>query len=396
MKKLFLMLGAVVGSILPFGKAEADNCHYKYSTSSYEPLTSVNIPSGTSKYYKYETCSDSNGNETSKSKYKCSGESCSLIWIKDSTKDGPDNTRYKYYDCDGDECTLVGTASWETGNSCDYDMSDINCNGYIPYLCSNGTCYAKRYNDYFYDNSGNIVGGYSDTCRTSGKWYGRFSCSGSGSNKKCTCDNEPNLSNADYLYDDSGNIIRGYSESCGIDGVGYRTFTCDNYATQKNCRCNFDKFIDDGTYYDRDSEGNIINGYSEFCGTDNAGLRPFTCTNYSNDSTCKCEHERIPDVPDDAMTIKPAFAYDITDDGVFTKCPDNASSCYLDNNNHLFTTCYDSYLEKEGSCVDSALGCGVGYKDMGGFCNRIRYTPAEAAAIASDSNTNIVTITFKK
>ena len=35
-------------------------------------------------------------------------------------------------------------------------------------------------------------------------------------------------------------------------------------------------------------------------------------------------------------------------------------------------------------------------KDMGGFCNRIRYTPAEAAEVLHDDNTNEVTITFKK
>ena len=40
-------------------------------------------------------------------------------------------------------------------------------------------------------------------------------------------------------------------------------------------------------------------------------------------------------------------------------------------------------------CCDSC-------KDVGGWCNRIRYTPAEAAAILHDDNTNEVTITFKK
>ena len=40
-------------------------------------------------------------------------------------------------------------------------------------------------------------------------------------------------------------------------------------------------------------------------------------------------------------------------------------------------------------CCDSC-------KDMGGWCNRIRYTPAEAAEVLKDDNTNEVTITFKK
>ena len=35
-------------------------------------------------------------------------------------------------------------------------------------------------------------------------------------------------------------------------------------------------------------------------------------------------------------------------------------------------------------------------KDMGGWCNRIRYTPAEAAQVLHDDNTNEVTITFRK
>lgn len=58
--------------------------------------------------------------------------------------------------------------------------------------------------------------------------------------------------------------------------------------------------------------------------------------------------------------------------------------------------CGNGYLGKDGECISSENGCGEGYKDMGSYCNRVRYTPAEAAAIASDDNTNIVTITFKK
>ena len=58
--------------------------------------------------------------------------------------------------------------------------------------------------------------------------------------------------------------------------------------------------------------------------------------------------------------------------------------------------CGKGWLGKKGKCIDSALGCGAGYKDMGGFCNRVRYTPAEAAAVANDDNTNVVTITFRK
>ena len=57
------------------------------------------------------------------------------------------------------------------------------------------------------------------------------------------------------------------------------------------------------------------------------------------------------------------------------------------------TECKNNTFEQDGSCVSS---CDSGYKDMGGFCNRVRYTPAEAAAAANDDNTNVVTITFRK
>jgi hypothetical protein len=72
----------------------------------------------------------------------------------------------------------------------------------------------------------------------------------------------------------------------------------------------------------------------------------------------------------------------------------NGVECVADNEGVNY--CSETYLAKEGECIDSALGCGAGYKNMGGWCNRVRYTPAEAAAVANDDNTNMVTITFKK
>ena len=58
--------------------------------------------------------------------------------------------------------------------------------------------------------------------------------------------------------------------------------------------------------------------------------------------------------------------------------------------------CGAGYLGKEGRCIDSSLGCGNGYRQFEDFCNRIRYTPAEAAQVLRDDNTNEVTITFRK
>ena len=58
--------------------------------------------------------------------------------------------------------------------------------------------------------------------------------------------------------------------------------------------------------------------------------------------------------------------------------------------------CGAGYLGKEKACIDSALGCGAGYRQFENWCNRIRWTPAEAAQVLRDDNTNEVTITFKK
>ena len=69
---------------------------------------------------------------------------------------------------------------------------------------------------------------------------------------------------------------------------------------------------------------------------------------------------------------------------------------YVKSGTGCVKDCGKGYLGKNGKCINSALGCGNGYKDMGGFCNRVRYTPAEAAAVANDDNTNVVTITFRK
>lgn len=94
-----------------------------------------------------------------------------------------------------------------------------------------------------------------------------------------------------------------------------------------------------------------------------------------------------------------------------TICENDDSNCTTNHYDNLINTpahcektglngecreCAIGYLEKNGGCVDAADGCGAGYKKFDGFCNRIRYTPAEAAKLAKDDNSNIVTITFKK
>ena len=56
--------------------------------------------------------------------------------------------------------------------------------------------------------------------------------------------------------------------------------------------------------------------------------------------------------------------------------------------------CAENYsLDDDNNCI---ICNKQGYKNVGGYCNRIRYTPAEAAEVLHNDNTNEVTITFKK
>ena len=76
-----------------------------------------------------------------------------------------------------------------------------------------------------------------------------------------------------------------------------------------------------------------------------------------------------------------------------TDCVENTvANCNTEINGKC-TECKNDSLEQNGYCVSS---CGAGYKQMEKWCNRVRYTPAEAAAAAVDGNNNTVTITFKK
>ena len=58
--------------------------------------------------------------------------------------------------------------------------------------------------------------------------------------------------------------------------------------------------------------------------------------------------------------------------------------------------CGEGWLEKDSECIEASKGCGENYRDLGGWCNRVIYTPAEAAEVLNDDNTNFITITFRK
>ena len=72
-------------------------------------------------------------------------------------------------------------------------------------------------------------------------------------------------------------------------------------------------------------------------------------------------------------------------------------NCHWDETGEkvVFDGCKDKYLRKENECVAASQGCGANFRLNDGECDRLRYTPAEAAKVLKDDNTNVVTITFK-
>ena len=50
-------------------------------------------------------------------------------------------------------------------------------------------------------------------------------------------------------------------------------------------------------------------------------------------------------------------------------------------------TCGEGQVMKGDSCIPASQGCGANYKLSDGICYRVRYTPAEAAEAAGDTNT---------
>ena len=92
------------------------------------------------------------------------------------------------------------------------------------------------------------------------------------------------------------------------------------------------------------------------------------------------------------------YKYYDSDDGTVKYIPMNlASNISVADYNYCAST---NFYWNGDSCIRepdlSKRKCCTSCKDMGGWCNRIRYTPAEAAELLRDDNTNEVTITFKK
>ena len=78
-------------------------------------------------------------------------------------------------------------------------------------------------------------------------------------------------------------------------------------------------------------------------------------------------------------------------DGVCYKIPDGCESASATDGSCI--KCSDGLsLDDDNNCIECNK---EGYKNVGGYCNRVRYTPAEAAQWLNEDD-NTVTLTFKK
>ena len=71
-------------------------------------------------------------------------------------------------------------------------------------------------------------------------------------------------------------------------------------------------------------------------------------------------------------------------------CVANPERCNTFANNTC-TECNSGLIKQEGACVS---GCGSSFKENDGECDRIHYTPAEAAQVLQDTDNEII-MTFK-
>ena len=96
--------------------------------------------------------------------------------------------------------------------------------------------------------------------------------------------------------------------------------------------------------------------------------------------------------------------YEYDDDGKLLSrtneiCNNNVcSSVSYDANGDLLSVNGNEVTENCASADSNGVctKCKDGFDDIDGYCNKIRWTPAEAAKVLRDDNTNEVTITFKK
>lgn len=182
----------------------------------------------------------------------------------------------------------------------------------------------------------------------------------------------------DYTTCNSGGCKAGYS------GSGCDTCTGGKYNQDGECvsSCGEGYYLV-GSKCVKNPDGCASYNYSTGSCADCSG------GNYLSGADCKANPTGCDSYNGTSCTQCSGGYY--SDSGV---CKANPTGCDVYSGTSC-TQCSGGYLEKDGACITASNGCGQNYKDMGGWCNRIRYTPAEAAAVMNGDD-NTITITFRK
>ncbi len=355
MKKLFLMIVSAICGVLPFGKANASasTCTYTYSDGTTETLTNCYCGNGAAR------CIEDYGSAKHEYGYDASGNKIEEI----------------YYSCNNNTCQISGKSNYQYNKSGEYEEVYTRYDSSGNILDFKKWYYGNHADLWFkYDSQGQLIGGYDDVMMS-----GQCDCPPySGCGCDFSCDNNGCFyANGDEMGNDRFHAVSNINTPSYFDGDDI--YTCPDNAIS----CHYDE--DYGEVVSECEEGYV----SDYWGD---------CQECSN--TTSCSYDREKDEWD--MECSAGYYQTCTDDYSCcdNECPEGASSCYLedmdDEDSMVIDSCNNGYLEKDGSCISASAGCGAGYKQIENWCNRIQYTPAEAAPLLHNDNTNSVTITFRK
>lgn len=357
MKKLFFMISTAICAIMPFGKAKADcTCTYDDGSSVNSNWCQYSMTRGTAKITKwdcgtsvtdYEYAGDTINSITKN--YNSSGEVVSET-IKSGLLDNYTYESSQTYTCSNGSCTQTAAKTMEFD---DYGNALSSKN----YICNNGSCVANgsaMINGY--DAAGHLQNVSAYNCVYGNCTQTIYYDAANRMNYQC--------SNGTCISDANGRTITSYNN-------GIRTDT-NTYCEGSSCST-WKKKV-----YGYDAAGNWTSLTQYTCSDgvctpkEQCDIVNYQSTNCRTCSSGGCtatafEDNIPPAVPANNLTNQTLSATPF--------CSEGCGSCDTDRN---CKTCND------------------GYKKIENWCNRVRYTPAEAAKYLTDDNNNVVTLTFRK
>ena len=334
MKKFFLIISVALGAVIPFGKASAGPiCTNTYVDGSTETSPSSSSMRGVSNNIIYLKCFCQNSSNKKIKNTVCTDQD---IKSEREFNTNGNETKYIVSNCSGGTCNISATrdSKWT------YDENGNITEYSYEEKNSDGNMLGYGSTQYEYDANGNQISSDSNT------YYGNGQLSSEYESYKYP-DGTYNGSAKDYYA--NGQLSQ--TEVWGEDENGIFT---DNYVyydengnitSEENNTENPDgTWKEDYMYYEYDDDGKLISRTNEIC----------------NNNGCS------------------SVSYDANGDLLSVNGNEVTENCASADSNGVCTKCKD------------------GFDDIDGYCNKIRWTPAEAAQVLRDDNTNEVTITFTK